>query len=126
MEEMHEFLFSFVQDKKPIVVFTRLREVRDAVFTFSIIPNSIYDTLCKQQIWIMNTCVATPRLCLLFRLFNANLSFDNFGSLNLQGLRILFTRILLKSRKNRWTNVSYFSVSLRIHPFLRHACQFKK
>lgn len=36
---------------------------------------------------------------LLFRLFNANLSFDIFGSLNPQGLRMLITSILIKSKK---------------------------
>lgn len=63
MEEMNEFLFCLFARQNTIVVFTRLREARDAVsFTFSIIPNSIDDTLSKLQIWTMNTCVPTPRL----------------------------------------------------------------
>ena len=98
MEEMSEFLF-FLFARRNTIVFTRLREARDVVsFTFSIIPNSIDDTHSKQQIWTMDTCVPT-KTYLLFRLFNANLSFDIFGSLNPQGLRMLFTSILIKSKK---------------------------
>lgn len=105
--------FSFLQDE--ILLFSQDCARRE---TLSVLLSVLFQILLMIHIannkWTMDTCVPTRRLNLLFRLFNANLSFDIFGSFNPQGLRMLFTSILIKSKKIEVPVNSKSSIAFRL------------